>query len=174
MYGSKNSTIYNQSNVGSSGYIKLIKMHKSLYKDSDYSCASQRVRLRQQWNHSIGRSKHRKKCLCIISFYTKIPKHIMTSITIKANWQTQEIGKITPEETEIMVQLAKVFKMSFRIFKKINEEIACSNWQQVIKLEKEYLKKNQKWLKIKNWVKNLVDVINGRLNKVKENQYIGK
>lgn len=51
----------------------------------------------------------------------------MTSITIKANWQTQEIGKITPEETEIMVQLAKVFKMSFRIFKKINEEIACSN-----------------------------------------------
>lgn len=98
----------------------------------------------------------------------------MTSIIIKANWQTQEIGKITSKETEIMVQLAKVFKMSFRIFKKINEEIACSNWQQVIKLEKAYLKKNEKWLKIKNWVKNLVDVINDRLDKVKENRYIGK
>lgn len=61
----------------------------------------------------------------------------------------------------------------FRILKEINEEIAYLKWQQVIKLEKAYIKVKQKLLKIKKWVKNLGDVTN-RVDKVKENQYTGK
>ena len=38
----------------------------------------------------------------MISFHIKITKHLMISIIMKTGWQTQEIGKITPKETEIM------------------------------------------------------------------------
>ena len=48
-----------------------------------------------------------------------------------------------------MEWLAQVFITSlFRILKEISEEIAYLKWQQVIKLEKLYIKMNQKLLKI--------------------------
>lgn len=75
----------------------------------------------------------------------------MTSIIIRAGWQIQQIGQITPKEIKKkkMGWLAQVFKTSFfRILKEISEEIAYLKWQQVIKLEKLYIKMNQKLLKI--------------------------
>lgn len=76
----------------------------------------------------------------------------MTSIIIRAGWQIQQTGQITPKEIKKkkkMEWLAQVFKTSFfRILKEISEEIAYLKWQQVIKLEKLYIKMNQKLLKI--------------------------
>lgn len=98
--------------------------------------------------------------------------HIMTSITLKAGWQMQQIGQMAPKEIEMTVWLAKAFKTS--LFRVLRDEWGNSILKMAVgySMGKGIFKNKPKSLKIKIWVKNAVDVINTRLDKAKESHSV--